>query len=91
MTKVRVLSEFHDIYNFRVVHQVGEEIDVDEGRATDLCQRKLAEPAEEESTFAVSGDKKARGRKKSESIKAEPETEAERSVKDAEEKLKGLI
>lgn len=91
MAKVRVLSEFHDIYNFRVVHKVGEEIEVDEERATDLCQRKLAEPAEGETSFAGSGEKKGRGRKKAESAKVEEDNEAERSVKEAEEKLKGLI
>lgn len=91
MVKVRVLSEFHDINNFRVVHKAGEEIDVDEERATDLCQRKLAESAEGETSFAGSGEKKARGRKKAESGKAGEENEAERSVKEAEEKLKGLI
>lgn len=94
MVQIKVISEFHDKFNFRIEHKVGEVFEVEEERAADLCARGLAETATGDKPGDVSAEKpkaKKKNTAKAEDMQVDADSEKEKSIKEAEEKLNAII
>ena len=94
MVQIKVISDFHDKFNFRIEHKVGEVFEVEEERAADLCARGLAETVTGDKPGDVSTEKpkaKEKNTTKAEGVQVDTDSEKEKSIKEAEEKLNAII
>lgn len=94
MVQIKVISDFHDKFNFRIEHKVGEVFEVEEERAADLCARGLAETVTGDKPGDVSTEKpkaKNKNTTKAEGVQVDTDSEKEKSIKEAEEKLNAII
>lgn len=94
MVQIKVISDFHDKFNFRIEHKVGEVFEVEEERAADLCARGLAETVTGDKPGDVSTEEpkaKEKNTTKAEGVQVDVSTEKEKSIKEAEEKLNAII
>lgn len=94
MVQIKVISDFHDKFNFRIEHKVGEVFEVEEERAADLCARGLAETVTGDKPGDVSTEEpkaKEKNTTKAKGVQVDADSEKEKSIKEAEEKLNAII
>ena len=93
MVQIKVISDFHDKFNFRIEHKVGEVFEVEEERAADLCARGLAETVTGDKPVDVSTEKpkaKEKNTTKAEGVQVDADSEKPKAKNKNTTKAEGV-